>query len=176
MSADVVLSKLTIREYRDSDYEVCRELWAELVRYHKDLYDDFTLGGSDPGSRFDNYLNNPIRHGTWVAEIQEKIIGMGGLFIESHVHAEVEPMIVSQTYRGQGIGKALMREIVNAAEKAGVRFLSISPGARNADSLAAYVKMGFNSVWTVQLIRELKPEPGIKWQPGLKIHDNELGY
>ena len=166
---------VVIREYRDSYYKVCRELWAELVRYHWVLYQMSVSGSDDPGRGFDEYLSNPMRHGTWVAEFEGRVVGLGGLFVESEMHSEVEPMIVSETYRGKGIGSALIKKIIAEAEKTGAHFLSIRPGARNKNSLSAFVKMGFRNLWTVQLIRELKTEPGIKWLPGLKIHDNELG-
>jgi hypothetical protein len=52
----------------------------------------------------------------------------------------------------------------------------VQPGARNKTAFNTYVKLGFKNIWTVQLIQELNP-PGrpIKWLPGIKIHDNELG-
>ena len=175
MPTDGELSDIVIREYRDSDYPVCRELWAELVRYHQVLYQTLFSGSDDPGRGFDKYLKNPIRRGTWVAELYGNVVGMGGLYVESEAHGEVEPMIVSEKYRGKGIGGALMKQIVTEAEKTGTRFLSITPGARNEKSLSAFARMGFKNVWTVQLIRELKRESGIKWRPGLKIYDNELG-
>lgn len=69
-----------------------------------------------------------------------------------------------------------MRHIITKAEKTSTRFLSIKPGVRNKNSIAAFIRLGFRHIWTVELVRELKTEPGIKWIHGLKIHDNELKY
>ena len=176
MSTDSLRNKIKIREYQDSDFETCRSLWAELVEYHQCIYEADSLGGDDPGQGFERYMANPLRRGTWVAEINGKVVGLVGLLVESEEHSEVEPIVVSGPYRGQGIGGVLMRRVVAEAEKSGTRFLSIRPGVRNKNGLAAFTRLGFNRVWTVQLIRELKPTSIKKWLPGLKIHDNELSY
>ena len=167
---------VTIREYRDSDYDVCLSLWKELVQYHIELYKSRPLGGLDPGHGFKEYLDNPNRKGTWVAEIDGKVVGLSGLIVESPAHSDVEPMMVSEKYRGRGVSAALMKTVIAEAKKTGVWFLSVQPGARNKAAFNTYVRLGFRNVWTVQLIQELNPPQGggIKWQPGLKIHDNEL--
>jgi GNAT superfamily N-acetyltransferase len=170
-------AKIKIREYRDSDYEACHALWIELVQYHVDLYMCPELIGPEPGFGFKLYLDNPSRKGTWVAEVDGKVVGLSGLLVESPAHSELEPMIVSEKYRGIGISTALMQRVVAEAKKTGVWFIGVHPGARNTVAFNRYVKGGFNNIWTVGLIQELNP-PGcpIKWQPGIKIHDNELGY
>jgi GNAT superfamily N-acetyltransferase len=170
--------KVKIRKYRDTDYKVGRELWVELVQYHMDIYKTAFSSGSQMGHGFDEYLKNPDRRGTWVAESDGQVIGLGGLLVSGTEHGEVEPMVVAEKFRGKGVSRALMNRIVAEAEKAGVRFLSVRPGARNKRAISAYFKLGFKNVWTVQLIRELNPPPGrkIRWLPGLKIHDINLSY
>ena len=170
--------KVRIRKYKDSDYNACRSLWVELVQYHVDIYNTRFGRGGDLGIGFDEYLINPDRRGTWVAESDGQTIGLVGLVVSGPEHGEIEPMVVSEKFRGKGVSRLLMNRVVAAAKKAGVRFLSINPGARNKQAFSAYVKLGFKNVWTVQLIRELNPPPErkIRWLPGLKIHDNELGY
>jgi GNAT superfamily N-acetyltransferase len=168
--------KIVIREYRDSDFDVCLSLWKELAQYHVELYECPELMGPDPGHGFKEYIVNPARKGTWVAEIDGKVVGFSGLLIESPAHSDLEPMIVSEKYRNRGVSAALMKKVVAEAKKSGVWFLSVQPGARNKTAFDTYVKLGFRNIWTVQLIQELNP-PGrpIKWLPGIKIHDNELG-
>ena len=175
MTKENLHENVEIREYRDSDYETCRSLWVELAQYHQEIY-KFPVPDKDPGKGFDDYLNTETRRGTWVAEIKGKVVGLAGLLVNSEVFSEVEPIIVSQQYRGRGIGGLLMKKVVGEAGKTGCVYLSIRPGARNKASMTAFVRLGFDHVWTVELIRELKPGPGLKWLPGLKIHDNELGY
>ena len=176
MTAENMHKNVEIREYRDSDFNACRSLWAELVLYHRDIYDSLDMGGSDPGLGFEQYLEDPLRVKTWVALFDGKIVGLAGLLLNTDEHSEVEPIIVSEKYRGRRIGSALMKRVIAAAEQTGARFLSIRPGARNEKSFSRFVRLGFDRVWTIELTRDLKPELGMKWLPGLKIHDNELEY
>jgi GNAT superfamily N-acetyltransferase len=168
--------RVKIRKYRSSDFEVCYALWKELSQYHMELYQCPELAGPDPGLGFKLYLKNPDRKGTWVAEINGHVVGFSGLLMGSPVHSELEPMIVSEKYRGHGVSTALMKRVVHEAKKAGVWFISVYPGARNQVAFNRYVKGGFKNIWTVGLIQELNP-PGkpIQWQQGIKIHGNELG-
>jgi GNAT superfamily N-acetyltransferase len=168
--------KITIREYRDTDYDACLSLWKELSEYHVELYKCPEIGDPDPGQGLKGYLDNPTRKGTWVAEIDGKVVGFSGLLVESPAHSELEPMIVSEKYRGRGVSTALMQRVVTEAKKTGVWFISVHPGARNKVAFNRYVKGGFKNVFTVGLIQELNP-PGrpIKWLSGIKIHDTELG-
>jgi hypothetical protein len=41
-----------IREYRPEDLHACRDLYAQLVEHHREIYDDPTIGGEDPGAGF----------------------------------------------------------------------------------------------------------------------------
>ena len=71
--------ELTIRPYADSDLEACRGLWRELTQHHRDLYDDQGIGGADPGTHFDSYLENPKLEAAWVAETDGSVVGLTGL-------------------------------------------------------------------------------------------------
>ena len=50
-----------VREYASGDYQVWRRLWAELTEHHRQIYRDPTIGGDDPGSGFDDFLEIPER-------------------------------------------------------------------------------------------------------------------
>ncbi len=70
---------ITIREYQDADYPACRALWAELTERHRRIYGDPTIGGEDAGAGMEDYLANPARQATWVAEVAGAVVGMAGL-------------------------------------------------------------------------------------------------
>ena len=55
----------TIRTYQPRDLEACRSLWTELTQVHRDLYEDPTFGGDDPGLGFDEHL--AVAEGVWAA-------------------------------------------------------------------------------------------------------------
>jgi L-amino acid N-acyltransferase YncA len=165
---------VTIREYRDTDYPACRALWSELVEYHDELYANLRQSGEDTAAGLDHFLRDPELRGTWVAEVDGAVVGLIGLLMHGPEHAEVEPIIVTATCRGNGIGGRLMQQVVAAAEKADARFLSIRPGARNRPSISCFTRLGFDHVWTVEMIRKLQPGPDIDWRPGMNVDGTEL--
>ena len=48
-----------IRPYGPSDLEACRDLYTQLVEHHREIYDDPSIGGDDPGAGFDDDLALP---------------------------------------------------------------------------------------------------------------------
>jgi len=37
-----------IRKYQPDDREQCRALWRELTEWHREIYEDTTIGGEHP--------------------------------------------------------------------------------------------------------------------------------
>ncbi|MBM4048528.1 MAG: GNAT family N-acetyltransferase, partial [Planctomycetes bacterium] len=127
-----------VREYRAADYGACRSLWAELTERHRLIYGDASIGGDDPGAGIDEYLANPARKATWVAEADGAMVGLAGLIVRGK-EAEIEPVVVSSVYRSRGAGRALVRRAVEQAVHSGIRFLSVRPVARNAEAISFFV-------------------------------------
>jgi N-acetylglutamate synthase-like GNAT family acetyltransferase len=48
-----------------------------------------------------------------------KVIGLTGLILEDE-EAELEPLVVTEEYRGQGIGRQLAEIVIKQARKIGV--------------------------------------------------------
>lgn len=164
-----------IREFRKNDFDVCRALWAELTQRHRGIYEDPAIGGDDPGAGFEEYLANPARRCTWVAELNDEVVGMSGLIVHGD-EAEVEPVVVSASHRSQGIGTALVRHAVKEAGEAGIRFLSVRPVARNVEAFRFFVNCGFDIVGHIDLFQDLKPTSGREWKRGIGMHDEQLRY
>ncbi|HEY31575.1 MAG TPA: GNAT family N-acetyltransferase [Dehalococcoidia bacterium] len=167
---------ITIRDYETRDYDACRSLWVELTQHHRDIYEDPSIGGDDPGHGFDEYLENPRRQSTWVAESEGQVVALAGLLLHSKEEGEVEPVVVSQPYRDRGIGTRLVEHVVKEAKEKGVRFLSIRPVARNERAISLYARLGFSTVGAVELLQDLSSSYDRKWKPRIKILDNELRY
>jgi len=168
--------KVSIREYRESDFRACRSLWEELTQHHRDIYQDSAIGGGDPGGGFETYMADPRRRGTWVAEVEGRVVGLTGLLVQWEEEGEVEPVVVSSSHRDRGIGSMLVERVVEEARKRGVRFLSIRPAARNERVVSLYVRLGFNLLGYVDLLQDLSPSSDRKWKPGIRIHGNDLHY
>ena len=166
---------IRIRCYRKSDLEACRALWHELTERHREIYDDPTIGGRNPGLRFDAHLKEIGPEGIWVVEKNDKVVGMMGLIFRAE-EVEVEPLVVHREHRGQGIGTALLEFAVAQAKKMGSTYLCIRPVARNVEAIKLFYRSGFRNIGHVQLFMDLKKERKRDWKPGLELFDLEFTY
>jgi hypothetical protein len=58
---------LIIRNYEPQDLETCRALWRELTDWHREIYEDVTIGGDHPEKYFDKHLATIRPEQIWVA-------------------------------------------------------------------------------------------------------------
>ena len=163
---------VVIRNYQNADREECRALWRELTEWHREIYQDPTIGGEHPELYFDKYLTNIRPAHVWVATLDSKTVGLIGLIIKED-EAEIEPLIVSKPYRRRGIGKQLIETAINEARKTGIKFLNIAPVARNVQTIKYVYNLGFQKLGFVQLFIDFTNK---KWKPGLKLHGCTFDY
>jgi GNAT superfamily N-acetyltransferase len=170
-----VSEPVAIRGYRPGDIDACRGLWAELTEHHRRIYGDPSIGGDDPGAYFDTYLATPERAGSWVAVVDGAIVGLTGLFDHGD-SGEIEPVVVTEGRRGQGIGRALIDHVVAQGRARGYTHLAIRPVARNRAAIEAFHAAGFRTLGghvdlTMDLARRAHD-----WLHGGRLHDLELDY
>lgn len=164
-----------MREYRASDDAACRALWVELTEHHRRLYSDDSIGGSDPGSGFDDYIATPHRVGSWVAEVAGTVVGLTGL-LDHGASAEVEPVVVATELRGRGVGGVLIAHVVAEATRRGYTYLAIRPVARNVPAIQAFYEMGFHTLGGhVDLTMDLA-ERRHQWMDGQTLHGRTFRY
>ncbi len=159
-------SKVVIRTYKPSDLSVCRELYFQLVQWHRQLYHDPTIGEPDPCSGLMNHIREHGAENLWVAEMEGAIVGLVGLIFKDD-EAEIEPLIVAESHRRQGIGAQLLRHVTEIARKASVRYLNVRPVARNWQAIEFYYAAGFRTLGFVELFQDLRGEFGN--EPGPEI-------
>lgn len=167
--------EVIVREYADGDYQACRTLWAELTEYHRDIYGDPTIGGDDPGAGFDDYLALGERLGSWVAQAQDRVVGLTGL-LDRGVNSEVEPVVITAAVRAQGIGRQLIDRVVQEARARGYEYLAIRPVARNVAAVHRFYAAGFRTLGGhLDLTMDLAPRRH-SWLPGVSLHDLDFDY
>jgi GNAT superfamily N-acetyltransferase len=167
--------EVNVRDYAEGDYSACRSLWAELTEYHRGIYGDSSIGGDDPGAGFDDYLAEPQRMGSWVAETNGKVVGLTGL-LDRGSSGEVEPVVVAGAARDQGIGRMLIGRVVEEARAGGYEYLAIRPVARNVEAVRRFHAAGFRTLGGhIDLTMDLA-ERRHDWLTGASLHGLDFGY
>lgn len=167
--------RASIRGYEPDDREACRILWAELTEHHRRIYGDPTIGGDDPGGYFDTYLAISERVATWVAVVEGAVVGLTGLFDRGD-SGEIEPVVVTEARRGEGIGRALVDHVIDEGRARGYTYLAIRPVARNRSAIAAFYDAGFRTLGGhIDLTIDLAPRSH-GWLQGGRLHDLEFDY
>src|SRR5262249_5397784 len=132
-----------IRPYRNDDLGACRELWAELTQWHRELYGDPDIGGSNPRAAFHVYLSEAPEGSVFGAEIGGALVGLAGLIVRGDGKAELEAVVVAERFRGKGVGGELTEAVVAAARARGLRRLRVRPVGRNDAALRFFHGAGF---------------------------------
>jgi ribosomal protein S18 acetylase RimI-like enzyme len=166
---------MEIRGYRSSDLESCRALWAEMNQRHRDIYDDPTIGGENPGLEFDSHLACVGPDLVWVAESDDGAVGFVSLIHEGE-EAEIEPIVVSSEVRSAGIGHQLMDHAVEQARELGVLCLSVKPVARNEEAIAFFYDAGFRTLGHMQLFKWLGDSFPGQWRKGPELFGKPFDY
>jgi len=167
--------ELIVRDYAEGDYRAGRALWAELTEYHRSIYGDPSIGGDDPGAGFDGYLATPQRIGSWVAESRGRVVGLTGL-LDHGDSAEVEPVVVTEAARGQGIGRLLIGRVIEDARARGYEYLAIRPVARNVAAVRRFHAVGFRTLGGhIDLTMDLAPRRH-EWLSGAGLHGLDFDY
>jgi GNAT superfamily N-acetyltransferase len=153
-----------IRGYSDGDLDACRALYRELTGWHRRIYGDDSIGGDgDPGLFFDEHLEHVGRDRVWVAEDGGRIVGFTALVVDGR-SGELEPLVVAETQRRSGVGRALTAEVLAAARTLGLRRVQVRPAARNAQALQFFHAQGFDVLGQLEQTFDLvRPE---RWADG----------
>lgn len=166
---------ISIRDFQTRDTQICRSLWVELTEHHRQLYDDLTIGGDDPGHGFDDYLAHSDRLGSWIADVDSSVVGLTGLISHGH-SAEVEPVIVSSAHRGNGVGRQLIEHVVTEASSRGFDYLSIRPVARNVTAIQNFYRAGFQTLGGhIDLTLDLTARRH-EWKDGVTLHGLDFRF
>jgi L-amino acid N-acyltransferase YncA len=103
-----------------------------------------------PAERRQWLTNRSPRHPVIVAETNGEIVGWGSLNVfnprEAYRFVADFSVYVERTWRGRGVGRVLLEELIELARAHGFHKLVLSAFPFNADGMALYEKLGFRSV------------------------------
>lgn len=147
-------------------------MWRELTEWHREIYQDPTIGGDHPEDYFDKHLKKVGPDRLWVAADNSLVVGLVGLIVKGN-EAEIEPLIVSKAYRSKGIGEQLIERVVDEARKTGIRILSIKPVARNIPTIKFLYKQGFKNLGEIELFISFSE---YQWKSGPEIFGCKFSF
>jgi len=139
-----------------------------MNQHHREIYDDPSIGGENPGMEFDGHLSRVGPERVWVAESGKEMVGFVSLIHEGE-EAEVEPMVVSREHRGGGIGRQLLDRAVEEAKNLGVVCLCVKPVARNPKAISFFHDAGFKTLGHIQQFMWLGPTTPGQWKKGPEV-------
>jgi GNAT superfamily N-acetyltransferase len=139
-----------------------------MTQRHRDIYDDPSIGGENPGSEFDEHLQRVGEKRVWVAVLADVVVGFAALVQEGE-QAEVEPIVVSSKHRGQRIGERLLQHVTDKAKESGVLCLGMKPVARNEDAIRFFHGAGFRTIGHIHLFKWLGESTPGQWKPGPEL-------
>ena len=164
---------MEILKYKKEYLKKCRSLWAEMVQHHRDIYDDPSIGGDNPGIEFDQHLCKVGSDRVWLAMSGEKIVGLTALIMNGQ-EAEIEPVVVASGYRGRGVGRILLNHVIKISKELGVLCLSVKPVARNLDAISFFHSSGFKTLGHIQMFMWLGESATCVWNPGPTIFEKSF--
>ncbi len=77
-----------------------------------------------------------------VARLEGRVVGYGGIWVILD-EAHLTTLAIDQIYRGQGIGTALLQELIENAVRAGARTMTLEVRPSNLAALRLYERFGF---------------------------------
>jgi len=167
----------SIRAYEARDLAACRDLWRELTQRHRDIYDDQTIGGDDPGTYFDEHLAKATCLETWVGELDGAVVAFYSLIgSEGAGELEIDPVVVHAEHRSRGIGRTLLAHAIERCKERGAKSVSIRPVARNIEALQLYHEVGFTKLGHIDMFMELSARREGSWKSGVSIHGRKFDY
>jgi GNAT superfamily N-acetyltransferase len=134
---------VTIRKASKDDLEAILSLYADPELDH-----GRTLDLADAERIFERMASYP-NYSVYVTELENEVVGTFALLIMdnlAHLGAPsgvVEDVVVNSRWRGQGIGKAMMRFAMDECARAGCYKLTLSSNLKRESAHRFYESLGF---------------------------------
>ncbi len=140
-----------IIQAKDEDAPQVRELFTEyLIAANSELYKVYRVKFDIDTSitmdmlHLDKYM--PPRGRLLLAYVDESLAGIAGLHDNGMQVGEIKRMYVRPDYRRQGLGKALLNQLIEAANQIGYQRLRLDSARFMTDAHKLYRSAGFQDI------------------------------
>lgn len=124
---------ISTRELKKEDREELEKLFTQLTDKKINFNPEFLI-------------EHTLSH-CRVMEDEGKIIGFGALIIHpvpvKGLVARIEDVVVDEGYRGQGLGRKLMEDLISIAEREGINTINLTSNPERIPARKLYESMGF---------------------------------
>ena len=135
---------------RESDFEEVRRLSVQVHELHVAWRPDIFFSCDEPYPK-ENFLRDIAARMVYVAKIRNIIVGYvvlstvskGGAGVVEKKLLRLDSIVVDESCRGQGIGKAMITDVRALARVFGCKQLILSVHPENDGAVAFYQKCGF---------------------------------
>ena len=157
---------MNIREYKDEDRTSVLKCIVELQEFEKAFEPD-RIEGAKMAEGYLQYLVQECgqnRGHIFVAEVNGLITGFIAAWPETdtvaktallthHTYIYISDLVVLPSYRKQGIGAALIKQVEKFAMESGVKLLRVNVLTQNSFAADFYRRMGYRD-YEISLIKE----------------------
>jgi RimJ/RimL family protein N-acetyltransferase len=134
-------TQVVVRPARDQDLDAIVDLFVEVAAEGRWIGTELPVDRHRRRRRLAEALHQE-RAAVLVAEAGGRIVGHLGIDLAAYGVADFG-MLVSDGWRGRGVGGALLREAVEWARAAGAHKLALQVWPHNAAAIALYERFGF---------------------------------
>lgn len=156
-----------IRPYADKDHDKVIDLLVELQEYERTLDANMMPSENSLAARYLEGLFQRCQSNqgeVYVADVDKQVVGLVSVYREqidenytkANDYLYVADLIVTESYRGQGIATALLGHVQTHAYEIGTHFIKLETLANNPAAIATYRKAGFHFDG-VTLLKSLSP-------------------
>ena len=164
----VMSSSVQLRDARPSDCQVISDIYNHYVRNDTCTY---TEEVETLGERQEWFAKHGPRHPVLIAEVQGAVVGWGSLSTfrdrSAYRFCTEDSIYLRPETRGQGVGSALLAELIVRARLHGFHTIIAGISAEQTASVGLHAKFGFT---TVAQLREV----GFKFNRWLDVLYMEL--
>lgn len=143
---------IKIREAEREDVQMILEIINYEILNSTSIYDEKERSYNQQLEWFEQKQKHKMP--VLVAEIERKVLGFGsyGVFRpwEGYKYCLEHSVYIEHNYRGKGVGKELLKNLIELAKKDGYHTMIGGIDASNTSSIAFHEKFGFEEVGTIK--------------------------